>query len=151
MAFALPENIALPVPPNPVGSYERGIILNRLGFVSGQFPLVNGALAYTGRIGAELTEEQGVEAARIAAINVVSQIDCLLGKRWDRFSGLLRVDGYVASSGDWSRQIVVLNAASEVFLHWLGEKGEHARAAFLVTRLPLNAPIELVVSFATNS
>ncbi len=147
----LSDDVILPIPPDPVGSYERGVIRNGIGFVSGQFPLVNGALLYQGRVGNELTEEQGVKAAQVSAFNIIAQIDCLLEKDWSRFGGLLRIEGYIASDDKFSQQISVLNSASETFLQILGEKGKHARAAFIVSRLPLNAPLELVASFSVET
>jgi enamine deaminase RidA (YjgF/YER057c/UK114 family) len=149
--LSLPPGITLPVPPEPIGAYERGVIRNGIGFVSGQLPLVDGALIHPGRVGIELSEEQGAEAAKVAAMNVLAQIDRMLDGNWSRFAGLLRLDGYVASAENWLRQPTVLNAASEVFVQLLGDKGRHARAAFNVPRLPLNAAVELAVNFAVDS
>lgn len=142
--------INLPKAPDPVGAYERGVIRNGVGFVSGQLPLVDGRLIDEGRIGVELTEAQGRASAKVAALNCLAQIEALLTGDWDCFLGLYRVDGYVASADDYTRQATVLDAASEVFVEVLGQAGRHARAALGVTSLPLNAPVELAVSFATR-
>jgi enamine deaminase RidA (YjgF/YER057c/UK114 family) len=150
MSLILSTGWVLPIPPDPVGVYERGVIRGGLGFVSGHFPIVGGIVSHAGRVGAELNEAQGKEAAEIAAMNIMAQIDHLLDGDWDRFAGLLRLDGYVASAEGWTAQPRVLNAASEVFVKILGDKGRHARAAFSVTQLPLNAPIELVATFAVT-
>jgi len=140
--------IRLPAPPAPAGAYSRVVVRNGIGFISGQFPMVDGKLAYAGCVGAELSEAQGREAARLAAINVLAQIHAHLGG-FDGFAGLLRVEGYVASAPGNFSQPQVLDGASDVLVAVLGpELGAHARTAFAMTQLPLGAPIELAVSFA---
>jgi enamine deaminase RidA (YjgF/YER057c/UK114 family) len=140
--------IVLPEPPGVAGNYQRVVCRGGMGLVSGQFPLRQGRLAHAGRVGIELTPDQGRECAEFAAINALSQIRLALGG-WERFGGLLRVEGYVASADDFLKQPVVLDGASDLFVRALGpELGAHARTAFHVTRLPINAPIELVVTFA---
>ncbi len=143
------QKVQLPIPPKPVGSYKAGVIRNGIGFVSGQFPLVDGKLAFTGCVGAELTVEDGVEAAHLAGLNVLAQI-AQLTDQFDRLDGLLRLDGYVASAKGFLDQPAVLNGASDLFADYLGEQGEHARTAFSVSQLPLNSPIELAVTFAVK-
>ena len=140
--------ILLPDAPRPAGAYQRVVVRNGIGCISGQFPLVDGKLAYTGRVGAGLTEEDGRLAARIAAINVVAQIHHHLGG-FDGFAGLLRVEGYVACVPGNFSQPKVLDGASDLFVSVLGpELGAHARTAFSVDQLPLDAPVELAVTFA---
>ena len=144
------HDLELPEPPAPAGSYERCMVYNGIGFVSGQFPLVDDHLAFVGRIGAELSEEEGHRAAEIAAVNVLSQIKAVLGGNFGQLATLLRVDGYVASADGWRRQPTVLDGASNLFVEILGTRGRHARSAFAVSQLPFGAPIELVVTFATE-
>lgn len=141
--------ITLPSPPAPAGSYSRVVVRNGIGFISGQFPLVDGKLAYAGCVGADLSEEEGRLAARLAAINVLAQIRAHLGG-FDGFAGLLRVDGYVACAAGNFSQPQVLDGASDLLVEVLGPAlGAHARTAFAMTQLPLRAPVELAVSFAT--
>jgi enamine deaminase RidA (YjgF/YER057c/UK114 family) len=143
------NEMSLPLPPNPVGSYKAGVVRNGIGFVSGQFPLVEGKLAFIGRVGAELNSEEGYEAARIAGLNVLSQISRLTDE-FESLDGILRLDGYVASEVGFFDQPQVLNGASDLFVQYLGSKGDHARTAFSVMQLPLNSPIELAVTFAVK-
>ena len=139
--------IELPRPPQPAGVYQPVVLRGGIGFVSGQFPLRHGRMARTGRVGAELTVEEGRECARISAVNVLAQIRAALGG-WGRFGGLCRIDGHVASAADFLAQPAVLDGASELFLRALGPQlGTHARTAFHATRLPLDAPVELAVTF----
>lgn len=140
--------IVLPVPPTAVGAYAPVVIRRDIGFVSGQFPLRNGQLVHRGRVGVELGVNEGIEACRIAALNVLAQITSATNGFTD-LDGLLRLDGYVASADDFVDQPKVLDAASQLFIEALGlDQGRHARTAFAMTRLPLNSPIELAVTFA---
>ncbi len=142
-------DIQLPVPPSPAGDYLPVMIREGLGFVSGQVPLRNGRLVFAGRVGAELTPDQGKAAAELAALNVLAQIDAALPS-WEQFGGLLRVEGFVASATGFTSQPEILDGASRLFADVLGELGHHARAALSVSQLPLNAPVELVVTFAVK-
>lgn len=142
--------VQLPTPPRPAGNYRPAILAGELLFISGQMPLVNGELMYRGRVGAELSEAEGAEAARLAALNVLAQIkDALAG--FDRLVSLVRMEGHVSSAPGWTDQPRVLDYASDLFSQVLGEKGRHARAAFAVPQLPFNASIELVVTAAVTA
>jgi enamine deaminase RidA (YjgF/YER057c/UK114 family) len=141
--------IVLPQPPAPAGDYRRVVHRGGVGFVSGQFPIRHGRLARAGRVGAELSLEEGQRCAEIAAANALAQIHAALGG-WSRFGGLLRVEGHVASAPDFLAQPAVLDNASSFFVRALGpELGAHARTAFHAARLPLDAPVEIAVAFAT--
>lgn len=146
--MSLLATLQLPEPPAPVGRYERGAIEGGIGFLSGQFPLVAGRLVFAGRVGHELTREEACLAAETAALNALAQIRAVTMDESRVFTRLLRLDGYVASAAHFFEQPAVLDAASALFLRLLGEAGRHARTAFAAPRLPLDAPVELVVTFA---
>lgn len=137
----------LPEPPPPAGLYDPVVIWEGVGYVSGQLPFSNGRLVHPGAVGRDVTEEQAGEAAELAALNVLAQIRRALGSL-DRVRTLLRVDGIVASAPGWTGQPRVLDRASAVFRRVLGERGRHARSAVGVAELPVNACVELVVTFA---
>lgn len=144
------DDLILPEPPAPVGAYERGVVHGGIGFLSGQFPLREGRLTHRGRVGAELSEDEGRLAAEMAALNAVAGIKAVLGGSLGDLVTLLRVDGYVASADGFVRQPQVLDGASEALRRLLGDRGRHARTAFAVPRLPLDAPVELAVTFAVR-
>jgi enamine deaminase RidA (YjgF/YER057c/UK114 family) len=114
-------------------------------FARKEHPLADGELKYSGRVGAELSEAAGGEAAQLAALNVLAQIKAALGG-FDRLVSLARVDGYVSSAPGWTSQPSVLDYASSLFTAVLGDRGIHARSALAVPQLPLNASVELVVT-----
>lgn len=138
--------LELPVPPPPAGSYDPFILDRGTGYLSAQVPPKAHAVA-TGRVGAELTPEQGYEAARLAALNALARIDQAL-RGFDRLRTLLRVEGHVASIDSFRDQPRVVDGASELFLAVLGERGKHARTAFAPARLPWDVSIELAITFS---
>ena len=125
------------------------VIRNGVGCVSGQLPIRNGVLVYVGRVGDELSIEEAMRAAELASLNVLAQIKGSTNG-WRSFAGLLRVDGYVASARGFANQPEILDHASQLLTQILGDRGTHARAAFSVEQLPLNAPVKLVVTFAVK-
>jgi enamine deaminase RidA (YjgF/YER057c/UK114 family) len=141
--------LTLPNPPEPAGNYQPWILSRDLLYLSGQFPIENGAPRYSGRVGAELTEAEGYAAARLAALNVLAQIQAALGS-FDRLDRLVRVEGHIASAPSWNNAPKVLNGASDLFVSVLGERGRHTRTAFTPAQLPLNLAIELVVVAAVK-
>ncbi len=141
--------IELPCAPSPAGSYESVVIRNGVGYVSGQLPLRDGVLAYAGRVGDELSLEDAMRAAELATLNVLAQIKCSTNQ-WRSFARLLRLEGYVASARGFANQPEILDRVSRLLSQVLGDRGAHARAAFSVEQLPLNASVELVVTFAVK-
>ncbi len=136
--------MALPQPPAPAGNYKRAVVAGELVFVSGQFPIRNGKLEYTGRVGAELTVEDGYRAAQLAVLNVLGQLKFMLGD-FDRLREIVRLEGHVASAPGFFDQPKVLDGASDLFTQALVERAGHARTAFAHPQLPLNAAVEIVV------
>lgn len=137
----------LPVPPPPAGMYEPYRLDRGVGYLSSQLPARDGKYVMQGRVGRELSPAQGREAAALAALVVLARIGQALDG-FGRLRGLLRLDGYVASTDDFWQQPAVVDGASEVFVSTLGERGKHARTAFAMPRLPLDNSVKLVVTFA---
>ena len=147
-AASTPIRPSLPAPPDPVGAYSAVVIRGSLGFVSGQFPLTEGKMLGAAASRDRPDLESLKAAARIAALNVLAQIERALGS-WQRFEGLCRVDGIVAAPEGFTAHAKVLDSASELFVELLGPvRGAHARSAISSPSLPGNAAIELVVTFA---
>lgn len=137
--------LELPVPPRPAGNYLAAVRVGKLLFLSGQFPLEQGAVRYAGRVGAELSEAEGYAAAQLAARNVLAQMHAALGG-FEPLQQILRVEGHVASAPGWNNAPKVLDGASDLFVAVLGERGRHTRTAFTPPALPLNVAVELVVT-----
>lgn len=134
--------VTLPVPPKPAGSYIPVVISGNLAFVSGQIPIQDGKVAVTGKVPTEKTIEEAQSAARICAINILAQLKSNLGSL-DRISKIVRVSGFVNSTGDFTEHPKIINAASDLFFEIFGEKGKHTRIAVGVSSLPLNSTVEI--------
>ena len=125
------------------------IPVKRLGdalYISGQIPMVDGAMLHPGHVGAELTLEQGQEAARACIINMLSAVRAELGTL-DEVKNVVKLVALVSSAPDFTEQHLVANAASELLYEVFGEAGRHARSAFGVAALPLGAPVEIEAVF----
>ena len=139
----------LPAIPRPAGSYVPAARAGSLLFTAGQLPFKEGALAYVGKVGREVSVEEAQQAARLCAINALAAVEAEAGL--ENVRRVVKVTGYVSSAADFNNQPMVLNGASELLGEVFGEKGIHARSAIGVAELPLDAPveIELVVEMAT--
>jgi enamine deaminase RidA (YjgF/YER057c/UK114 family) len=121
-----------------------------LVYTSGQLPMVNGELPAVGKVGAQVTAEQGKDLARTCALNALAAIDALVGI--DSVVRVVKVVGFVASMPDFTGQPGVINGASDLLGEVFGDSGQHARSAVGVAALPLDAPVEveLIVEVAAS-
>ena len=136
--------LSLPEPPQPAGAYVRAKRSGDLIFVAGQIPTADGEVKYKGRVGAELSLEEGYEAARLCALNALSVLKAEAGSL-ENISQLVRVAGFVCSADGFTDQPKVINGASELFAEALGDAGTHARLAIGVKELPLGSAVEVEV------
>lgn len=135
--------LTLPAVVPPLAAYVPAVQSGNHVYVSGQLPMVDGKLPYVGKVGAEVTGEQGAELARYCALNALAAIDALVGL--GRIVKIVKITGFVASAAGFTGQPAVVNGASELFGDVLGELGRHARSAVGVAELPLGAPVEVEV------
>jgi enamine deaminase RidA (YjgF/YER057c/UK114 family) len=134
--------IALPEPPAPVGSYVPSVRTGNLLFLSGMIPFRQGKLVFEGKVGRELSVEEGQEAARLSLLNALAVVRHSLGSL-DHVKRIVRLSGHVASAPGFYQQPLVLNGASDLLVQIFEERGYHSRLALGASELPLNAPIEL--------
>ncbi|GGZ25458.1 LysR family transcriptional regulator [Streptomyces nitrosporeus] len=113
-------------------------------YTSGQLPMVDGRLAVTGKVGAEVTPDEARELAGTCALNALAAVKSAVGDL-DRIARVVKVVGFVASAADFTGQPGVVNGASELLGAVLGDKGVHARSAVGVAVLPLDAPVEIEI------
>jgi enamine deaminase RidA (YjgF/YER057c/UK114 family) len=131
----------LPPPPAAVAAYVPWVRTGNLILTSGQLPWRNGEIAFKGRLGAELTEEQGRDAARFCALNALAQLKQAAGDL-ERIR-ILKIDGYVHSAPGFRAQPKVLNGASELINEVFGDRGKHARLALGISEMPLDAAVQI--------
>ena len=134
--------ITLPPAPKPVATYIPAVRAGNLLFLSGTGPFKDGAIVYAGKLGKDLTVEQGYEAARLTLLNALAMVRQELGTL-DRVTRVVRLTGHVASAEGFTQQPAVINGASDLLVQIFGEAGRHARLALGAAELPLNMAIEL--------
>lgn len=135
--------ITLPKPAKPVASYEGFVRSGNLVFVSGQVPFVEGKIAVSGKLGAEVSLEDGQKAARICAINILAQLNEATGHDLSKVTRVVKLVGFINATPDYADVPKVMNGASDLFAEVFGERGKHARSTVGVAVLPLNCAVEV--------
>jgi enamine deaminase RidA (YjgF/YER057c/UK114 family) len=136
--------LELPPAPKPVGAYVGAVRTGNLLVTSGQLSWKGEKLAYTGKLGSELTAEQGYDAARLCALNALAQCKALLGDL-DKVRRVVRLEGYVHCGPGFRQHPQVLNGASDLINAVFGPRGAHTRTAVGIHEMPLDAPIQLIL------
>ena len=141
--------MTLPNPPNPAGSYIPVVTTGNLAFVSGQIPIQDGKVKFTGKIPGEQTIESAQEAAKLCIINGLAQLNAFFGTL-ENITKIIRISGFVNSSPDFTDQPKIINAASDLLFKIFGDNGKHSRIAISAASLPLNATVEIdmIVEFS---
>ena len=137
LGIELPDVVA------PLAAYVPAVRTGNLVYTAGQLPIQAGDLLATGKVGAEITPEQGKELARVCGLNALAAVHALAGI--DSVVRVVKVVGFVASAPGFNGQPGVVNGASELFGEIFGEAGAHARSAVGVSELPRNAPVEVEI------
>jgi enamine deaminase RidA (YjgF/YER057c/UK114 family) len=136
------NNIILPTPPNPAGSYIPVVLTGNLVFVSGQIPIEDGNLKFMGKVPDEQSIETAQDAAKVCIINALAHLNAYFGTL-DNITKIIRVSGFVNSNPSFTEQPKIINAASDLLFEIFGEAGKHSRIAIGVSSLPLNSTVEI--------
>jgi enamine deaminase RidA (YjgF/YER057c/UK114 family) len=134
--------ITLPEAPAPVATYVPWKIVGNMLYVSGQGPMANGKVLYTGKLGVNLTVEEGYQSARYCAFNLLAQMKKAVGDL-DRIVQIIRLTGYVASADTFTQQPKVINGATDLLFQVFGQAGIPTRCAVGVNVLPFDTPTEV--------
>ena len=133
--------ITLPTPPTPAGSYVPAIKTGNLLFISGQIPMEDGKVIFTGKV-TDDNIETAKKSAKMCAINLLAQMKRELGSL-DKVTKIVRISGFVNSDPEFYQHPKIINAASDLFFEIFGDKGKHSRIAVGVACLPLNSMTEI--------
>lgn len=147
------ENLAshgfkLPNVSTPGGSYVSVNIRGNIAYVAIQFPILNGAYHYQGRLGEEVSTQEGYKAMEMCALNVLAQISQKVG--FENVLGLNHIDAYFQSGEAWDDSPLVVDGASDLFVKIMEERGHHSRAIFGVHKLPRNFSVGLTATFTVK-
>ena len=140
-------NINLPNAPDPVGSYVASKIISKFLYISGQVSINEKGEFIKGKVGKELNLEEGYEAAKRCALNIVSQAKKACGNDLSRIKSCIKLTGYVNSTDNFTNQPKIINGASDLISSVFGEIGKHTRAAVSVNSLPLGVAVEVDAIF----
>lgn len=136
--------LELPPAPKPVASYIPAVQTGNLIFLAGQGPIRDGRVTSSGKIGSDLTEQQGYSAARETVLVSLAALKAEIGSL-DRVKRIVKVTGFVNSAPGFNRQPWVVNGASDLLVEIFGDAGKHARTSVGVSELPLNIPVEVEI------
>ena len=139
--------IDLPETPNPVANYLPYTITGNLVFISGQIPFFEGQLLYSGKIGEDISIEDGQKAARICGLNLLSQLNQACDQSLNRVSRVIKICGFVNSTSIFKEHALVINGVSNLMVEVFQDRGKHARAAIGCSSLPLGASVEVEAIF----
>ena len=143
-------NIELPSAPDPVGAYVAFKKISNLLFISGQLPISSNGQMIKGKIGKDLSLEDGQKASRLCVINILAQMKKALNGDLNKVKNCIKITGFVNSTDDFTDQPKVINPASETLSAVFGDKGKHARAAISSNSLPLGVAVEIDAIFEVD-
>ena len=140
-------NISLPKAPDPVGAYVAFKKVDKLLFISGQLPIdINGKMI-KGKIGKDLTLEDGQKASKLCIVNILAQAKKAMNGDLNKIKNCIKITGFVNSTDNFTDQPKIINPASETLSLFFGNNGKHARAAVSTNSLPLGAAVEIDAIF----
>ncbi len=143
-------NINLPAAPEPVGSYVATKIVGKLLYISGQISINEKGEFIKGKVGEELNLDEGYEAAKRCALNIISQAKKACDNDLSRIKSCVKLTGYVNSTNNFTDQPKIINGASDIITYIFGEIGKHTRAAVSTNSLPLGVAVEVDAIFELN-
>ncbi len=139
----------IPSVAKPVAAYIPAVRTGSLIFTAGQLPLINGQIVATGKVGRDVTTEDGKRLAEVCALNCLAAVETLVPI--EKIVRVVRVVGYVNGITGFTNQPAVINGASELFVNLWGDFGKHARSAVGVAELPLDAPVEVELTVEVSA
>lgn len=139
--------LSLPTPSQPIANYVNHVVSQNQLFISGQIPLQDGKPAFIGRLGESISDDEGANAAELAALGLLAQLSDALNDDLSKLVRIIRLGVFIASAPDFQRQGVVANGASNLLVNALGEKGRHVRTAVGVSSLPGGVAVEIDAIF----
>jgi len=141
----------LPAAAPPAANYVPFVTVGNMVFIAGQIPFLNGEKMHLGRLGENLSIEQGVAAAQACALNILAQANAAAGGDWSKIKRCVKLGGFVNCTPDFNDHPVVINGASDLIANVMGDAGKHARFAVGAPSLPLGVAVEIDAVFELSS
>ncbi len=139
------KNLGLNIPdlPKALANYVPFKIIGKTIYISGQAPVHNGELIYKGKVGSDISIEEGIEAAKLCVINIIAALKTGLEGDWDKLDSFVKLTGFVNCQDNFTDQPKIINGASDMLVEIFGDQGRHARVAVGSNALPLGIAIEI--------
>ena len=139
------KNLGLNIPdlPKALANYVPYKIIGKTIYISGQAPVQNGELIYKGKVGSDISIEEGIEAAKLCVINIIAALKTGLEGDWDKLDSFVKLTGYVNCQDNFTDQPKIINGASDMLVEIFGDQGRHARVAVGSNALPLGIAVEI--------
>ena len=139
------KNLGLNIPdlPKALANYVPYKIIGKTIYISGQAPVQNGELIYKGKVGSDITVEDGIDAAKLCVINIIAAVKTGLDGDWDKLDSFVKLTGYVNCQDNFTDQPKIINGASDMLVEIFGDQGRHARVAVGSNALPLGIAVEI--------
>ena len=135
--------IEIPDMPAALANYVPFKLSDSIVYVSGQAPVKNGELIYTGKVGEDITIDEGIKAAELCCINIIAALKKSINGDWNRLESFLKLGGFVNCNNNFYDQPKIINGASDLLVKIFGNKGQHARFAVGSNSLPMNISVEI--------
>ena len=136
-------DLKIPDLPSPLANYVPYKVSDNTVYVSGQGPVIDGKIIYSGKVGNEISQEEGVKAAELCCINIIAALKSSINGDWNRLDTFLKLGGFVNCDNDFSDQPKIINGASDLLVNIFGDKGRHSRFAVGSNALLLNISVEI--------
>tara|TARA_B100000405_G_scaffold196732_1_gene137904 strand:+ start:12 stop:476 length:465 start_codon:yes stop_codon:yes gene_type:complete len=139
------KNLGLNIPdlPKALANYVPYKIISKTIYISGQAPVQNGELIYKGKVGSDISIEEGIEAAKLCVINIIAALKTGLEGDWDKLDSFVKLTGFVNCQDNFTDQPKIINGASDMLVEIFGDQGRHARVAVGSNALPLGIAVEI--------
>ena len=139
------KNLGLKIPelPKALANYVPYKVVGKTMYISGQAPVRNGELIYKGKVGSDITVEDGIEAARLCVINIIAAVKTGLEGDWSKLDSFVKLTGYVNCQDTFIDQPKIINGASDMLVEIFGDQGRHSRVAVGSNALPLGIAVEI--------
>ena len=136
-------DLNIPNMATPVANYVPYKIFDKILYVSGQAPSKDGSLIYIGKVGEEITEEDGIKAAELCCINIIAALKSAISGDWNKLDGFIKLGGFVNCNTNFANHPQIINGASNLLVKIFGEQGKHSRFAVGSNSLPMNISVEI--------
>ena len=139
------KNLGLNIPdmPKAFANYVPYKIVGKTMYISGQAPAQNGEIAYKGKVGTDISVEDGIEAAKLCVINIIAVVKSGLDGDWDKLDSFVKLTGFVNCQDSFTDQPKIINGASDLLVDIFGDQGRHARVAVGANALPVGIAVEI--------